>query len=115
IAFAFAAIFVASTTTSLAAIWPGYQFLTVSGNNIGGNAAFSQFIGANGVIDVTHSFTGAGPGGADNQNAAIFPSTFTTMFPGTGQVQGHLAQTVYNGGSVITFDFTSTGYTLTPN
>jgi hypothetical protein len=115
IGFAFAAVFVTSTTVSLAAVWPGYQFLTVSGNNVGGNGAFSQFSGTNGVIDVTHSFTGAGPGLQDNQNAAIFPSNFTNTFPGTGQVQGHLAQTIYNGQSVITFDFTSSGYTITPD
>ena len=48
-----------------------------------------------------------------SRNTAIFPSQFTTVFPGTGQVQGHLAQTIYNGGSVITFDLT--GYTLTQN
>jgi hypothetical protein len=40
----------------------------------------------------------------------IFPSKFTTLFPGTGFVQGHLAQTVYNHTSVVTFDLT--GYAL---
>lgn len=110
-ALATAVVFFGATSVSLAAVFPGYTFLNVTGNGIGGNAAFSQFSGTNGVINVTHAFSGAGPGLSDNQNTAIFPSQFTTVFPGTGQVQGHLAQTIYSGGSVITFDLT--GYTLT--
>jgi hypothetical protein len=51
-----------------------------------------------------------GGAGADDNNAAIFPSQFPILFPGTGQVQGHLAQTVYNETSTVTFDLT--GYTL---
>jgi hypothetical protein len=67
----------------------------------------------NGVITVTDSFPGGGAGAANNNNAAIFPSQFTTLFPGTGQVQGHLAQTVYGFRSVVTFDLT--GYNLSPS
>jgi hypothetical protein len=64
----------------------------------------------NGVITATDSFPGGGAGASNNNNAAIFPSQFTTLFPGTGQVQGHLAQTVYGFRSVVTFDLT--GYNL---
>ena len=58
-------------------------------------------------------------GYADNDNNLIFPSQFTTLFPGTGQVQGHLAMTVYGdpndptpGGCVYTSQvvFDLTGY-----
>lgn len=102
-----------SATVSLATTYPGYSFLTVSGNNTAGNGAFSQFSGANGVITVSHSFSSGGAGLDDNNNALINPSQFTTLFPGTGSVQGHLAQTVYAHTSVVTFNFS--GYTLTPN
>ena len=78
-----------------------------------GNATLTQFSGANGVIKVTHSFPNGGVGTSDNDNNAIFPSQFTTMFPGTGLVQGHLAQTVYAHTSTVTFDMT--GYNITPN
>ena len=86
-----------------------YDFLTVTGNGIPGNAAFSQFNSSNGngFIDVRHSFSPGGAGGDDNDNPLIFPSQFTTLFPGTGQVQGHLAQTVYNHTSTITFDLSN--------
>lgn len=66
----------------------------------------------NGFINVTDSFPGGGAGASNNNNAAIFPSQFTTLFPGTGQVQGHLAQTVYGFRSVVTFDLTN--YNLSP-
>jgi hypothetical protein len=85
-----------------------YDFLSVSGNNLPGNAASTTFTSdyTNDFITVTHSFSAdpAGVGGADNQNNAIFPSQFTTLFPGTGQVQGHLAQTIYGYSSVVTFN-----------
>lgn len=86
-----------------------YDFLTVSGNGIGGNAASSTFTSpnGNGFITVTHSFSPGGAGAADNINTLIYPSQFTTLFPGTGLVQGHLAQTVYNNTSVVTFDLTN--------
>jgi hypothetical protein len=70
---------------------------------------FTSNVG-NGVINVTDSFPTGGAGASENLNSAIFPSQFTTLFPGTGQVQGHLAQTVYNHTSVVTFDLT--GYNL---
>jgi hypothetical protein len=75
-------------------------------------AATSKYtsLNLNGVINVTDTFSPGGAGGADNNNALIFPSQFTTLFPGTGQVQGHLAQTVYNHTSQVTFDLTA--YTL---
>jgi len=82
-----------------------YGFLTVAGNGQGGNAAFSQFnSSSNGFITASHLFPSGGVGASDNVNTAIFPSDFTNVFPGTGQVQGHLAQTVYSHTSVVTFD-----------
>jgi hypothetical protein len=82
-----------------------YSFLNVGATG----AASSQFTSGygNGVINVSHVFSPGGAGADDNNNAAIFPSQFTTLFPGTGQVQGHLAQTVYNHTSVVTFDLTA--------
>ena len=100
-----------------------YDFLSVSGNNLPGNAASTTFTSnyGNGVITVSHVFSSpAAVGFADNNNALIFPSQFTTLFPGTGQVQGHLAMTVYGdpnsplpGGNINTSQviFTLTGYT----
>ena len=114
--FATAAVLLASTSLSLAAVFPGYTFLNVTGNfPLNGNQTLTQFSGANGVITVTHSFPNGGVGTADNDNfnAGFSPSQFTTLFPGTGQVQGHLAQTVYAHTSTVTFDMT--GYNITPN
>jgi hypothetical protein len=89
-----------------------YDFLTVTGNNLGGNAAFSQFnsLNGNGVITVTHSYTAGSPVEFDNVNSAIFPSQFEALFPGTGQVQGHLSQMNDNSIATVTFDLT--GYNL---
>src|SRR5450432_890576 len=86
-----------------------YNFLTVASTG----TSTSQFTSGNGngVINVSDTFSSGGAGGADNINTAIFPSQFTTLFPGTGQVQRHLAQTIYNHTSVVTFDLT--GYALT--
>jgi PEP-CTERM motif len=108
LAMTIAIVFLGSPRDSLAT----YIFLPVTGNGIGGNAATSQFTSANGygVINVTHSFSPSGAGPDDNNNAAIFPSMFSTVFPGTGNVQGHLAQTKYSSSSVVTFDLT--GYTM---
>lgn len=85
-----------------------YDFLPVASTGV----STSQFTSAhgNGVITVSHSFSAGGAGASDNLNAVIYPSQFSTLFPGTGLVQGHLAQTVYNHTSVVTFDLT--GYTL---
>jgi hypothetical protein len=58
----------------------------------------------NGTINVTDSFSPGGAGPSENINTAIYPSSFTTLFPGTGLVQGHLAQTVYNHTSLVEFD-----------
>jgi hypothetical protein len=103
-----------------------YDFLTVTGNGTGqGNASISQFTSPNqlGVINVTHSFSpGPGIGAApnNNNNALLFPSEFTGLFPGSGQVQGHLAVTQYgkvisgvptNSTSTVTFNLTN--YTVT--
>jgi hypothetical protein len=76
-----------------------YNFLNVSGNNIPGPgvncSTFTSNLG-NGVINVTHVFPSAnGWGSQDNINTAIFPSAFPILFPGTGNVQGHLAMTMY--------------------
>jgi hypothetical protein len=113
-----ATIFLGSTSLSSAAIYPGYTFLTLSSatNSFPGNAAFCQFTGANGVIDATHVFSPGGAGLHDNDNfysSGFLPGQFTNMFPGTGQVQGHLVQTVYANTSVVTFNMR--GYTITPN
>jgi hypothetical protein len=106
---------------ALALVWgitssaqAAYDFLTITGNNLGGNAAFSQFqsVNGNGVINVTHSYSAGSPAVSDNINSAIFPSRFEALFPGTGQVQGHLAQTNDNSISTVTFDLT--GYNLSP-
>ncbi|MBX7166284.1 MAG: PEP-CTERM sorting domain-containing protein [Pirellulales bacterium] len=99
-----------------------YSFLSVSGNNVSGNAASTTFSSNNfnGTIAVTHVFSSpAAVGYADNVNSLINPSQFTALFPGTGQVQGHLAMTVYGdpsnpgpGGPVNTSQviFDLTGY-----
>lgn len=100
-----------------------YDFLSVSGNNVAGNGASTTFTSnnSNGVITVTHNFSSpAAVGYGDNNNALIYPSQFTTLFPGTGLVQGHLAMTVYGdpnspqpGGNINTSTvvFNLTGYT----
>jgi len=87
-----------------------YDFLSVSGNGIGGNFASSTFTSGNGngVIDVTHSSPSLSAWGTlDNINTAIYPSQFTTLFPGTGQVQGHLAVSMYNDFTTVTFTLTN--------
>lgn len=87
-----------------------YDFLPI----VSTGSATSQFnsLNGNGYIGVTDSFPAGGAGYADNNNSLIYPSQFTTLFPGTGQVQGHLGMTVYNYRSVVTFDLTN--YTITP-
>jgi hypothetical protein len=84
-------------------------FLNVTGNNLGGNAAFSQFNSSNGngVITVTHSYSAGSPAAFDNINSAIFPSRFEALFPGTGQVQGHLSQMNVNSTARVIFDLTA--------
>jgi hypothetical protein len=93
-----------------AALAVQYSFLPVASTG----TATSQFTSGygNGVINVSHTFSAGGAGASDNVNTAIFPSSFPTLFPGTGLVQGHLAQTVYNHTSVVTFDLTA--YNLSP-
>ncbi len=85
-----------------------YQFLNVASTG----ATTSQFTSANGngVINVSQIFSAGGAGVSNNINTAIFPSQFTTLFPGTGQVQGHLTQTNRSATSVVSFDLT--GYNL---
>jgi hypothetical protein len=85
-----------------------YDFLPVA--STGTNTSQFTSNNGNGVINVTDVFPTGGAGAQNNNNAAIFPSQFTTLFPGTGQVQGHLAQTVYGHRSIVTFDLT--GYNL---
>lgn len=91
-----------------------YDFLSITGNNLGGNAAFSQFqsLNGNGVINVTHLYSAGSPAASDNINSAIFPSQFEALFPGAGQVQGHLSQMNDNSIATVTFDLT--GYNLSP-
>lgn len=103
-----------------------YGFLGVTGNNLPGNAASTTFMSKNnGVITVSHVFSSpTAVGYADNNNALIYPSDFSGLFPGSGLVQGHLAMTVYGdpnsplpGGNVNTsrviFDLTGYFGTMT--
>lgn len=79
-----------------------YTFMSVSGTNVPGNgttvSTFTSGLG-NGVITVDHNSTTPNSlgnwGAQDNINSAIIPSKFATLFPGTGNVQGHLAQSMY--------------------
>ena len=100
-----AAAFLGSLSTALPA---AYDFLTVTSTG----TFTSQFnsLNGNGFINATDTFSPGGAGLSENINTAIYPSQFTTLFPGTGLVQGHLAQTVYNHTSVVIFDLT--GYAL---
>jgi hypothetical protein len=101
------AMFLGWTSSSLAA---PYDFLTVSGNGLGGNLASSTFTSTNGngVINVTHTSPSLSAWGSlDNINTAIYPSQFTTLFPGSGIVQGHLAMSMYNDSTTVIFDLTS--------
>ena len=87
------------TTAALAA---PYTFMSVSGTNVPGNgttvSTFTSGLG-NGIITVDHNSTTPNSlgnwGAQDNINSAIIPSKFATLFPGTGNVQGHLAQSMY--------------------
>jgi hypothetical protein len=108
-------ILLATASSSRAAVYPGYQFLPLTNFSGTGNSTFAQFTGSNGVITVSHSFSPGGAGTADNQNFIVGfnPSQFTNTFPGTGLVQGHLAQTVYNHTSQV--EFNMIGYNITPN
>jgi hypothetical protein len=102
---------VASANVSLAAT---YAFMNETSNLLPGNAASATFTSNNfnGFIKVSHSFPNGGFGTADNADNLLFPSQFTTLFPGTGSVRGHLAQTVYGFKSIITFDLTN--YAMKP-
>jgi hypothetical protein len=103
---------VACVTPAAPAVAVQYQFLQVTDNGLPGNLGTAQFMSlqGNGVINVTRTFTPGGFGPNDNDTAAIFPSQFLALFPGTGQVEGHLTQTNVNSASVVTFDLT--GYNL---
>jgi hypothetical protein len=107
----FSAIFVAMILVwSSASLAATYDFLTVSGNGLGGNLASSTFTSTNGngVINVTHTSPSLSAWGTlDNVNTAIYPSQFTTLFPGSGIVQGHLAMSMYNDQTTVIFDLTS--------
>lgn len=115
IAIAAAVVLSAVASTSRAAVYPGYQFLPLTNFSGTGNSTFAQFSGNNGNITVSHLFSQGGAGTADNQNFIVGfnPSQFTNTFPGTGLVQGHLAQTVYNHTSQVEFNLIN--YNITPN
>jgi hypothetical protein len=108
-------VFFASTSVSLAATT--YAFMNEISNLVPGNLASAVFTSNNGsgFIKVSHYFPNGGVGGSDNADNLLFPSQFTTLFPGTGSVQGHVAQTVYGPQfkSIITFDLTN--YAVRPN
>ena len=61
-------------------------------------STFTSGLG-NGIITVDHNSTTPNSlgnwGAQDNINSAIIPSKFATLFPGSGNVQGHLAQSMY--------------------
>jgi hypothetical protein len=79
-----------------------YGFLPVSSTG----TYTSQFTSSNGVINVTDAFPTNGSGLQENLNNLIFPSDFSSLpiFAGTGQVQGHLAQTLYGATSSVTMN-----------
>src|SRR5262249_32601956 len=87
-----------------------YDFLPVAPTG----AFTSKFssLNQNGYIDVTDAFPNGGEGSAENNNALITPSVFPNKFPNNPAIPGHLAQTVYNHTSIVTFDLTQ--YTITP-
>lgn len=114
-----------------AAMAAPYTFMSVSGTNVPGNGvAVSTFTSglSNGFITVDHNSTTPNSlgnwGAQDNINSAIIPSMFSTLFPGSGNVQGHLAQSMYGDPNppagfpapvpnvtTVTFDLTTyTGY-----
>ncbi len=105
-----AAVAIASLGLARESLAVNYTFLNV--NQTG--ATTSQFVSTQtgATINVTHSFSAGGAGASDNINTAIFPSQFTNTFPGSGQVKGHLAQTVYNHTSVVRFSLLN--YNITP-
>ena len=85
-----------------AAVATPYTFMSVSGTNVPGNGtAVSTFTSGllHGIITVDHNSTTPNSLGnwgiQDNINSAINPSKFATLFPGTGNVQGHVAQSMY--------------------
>ena len=94
-----------------------YNFLpdTFVSNN---NTTFtykSQFnsLNGNGYINVTDQFTSlSGVGYGENNDALIYPSQYSIVFPGTGSVGGHLGMTVYSYTATFTFD--TSNYTITP-
>ncbi len=95
------ALVVLCSWTSVALATP-YTFMSVSGTNVPGNgtavSTFTSSLG-NGIITVDHNSTTPNSlgnwGTQDNINSAINPSKFATLFPGSGNVQGHLAQSMY--------------------
>jgi hypothetical protein len=113
LALATAIVFFGSTTASMAA----YSFLPITSSFGNGNLTFAQFTSSNlnGIITVSHSFSAGGNGPDDNNNALIFPSNYSAIpgFAGTGNVQGHLAQTLYGNTSKVTFNML--GYNITPS
>jgi hypothetical protein len=104
---ALAAVAFALSSTQIAS-GVQYDFLPIQVT--GTNTSTFTSPNGNGVITVTDSFSAGGAGAQNNNNAAIFPSQFTNLFPGSGQVQGHLAQTVYGHTSIVEFNLT--GYNL---
>ncbi len=85
-----------------AALATPYTFMSVSGTNVPGNgtavSTFTSGLG-NGIITVDHNSTTPNSlgnwGTYDNINSQINPSMFATLFPGSGNVDGHLAQSMY--------------------
>ncbi len=107
-------VLIAASALTAAAHAAPYDFLTVTGNNVAGNGAYSQFnsVNGNGYIGVTHAFSSpGGVGSFDNNNTAI-NSQFPNLFPGTGPVNGHLAMTVYGFQSCVTFHMQN--YSISP-
>lgn len=106
-------LIVSSALASLAAaassaVAATYGFLPIA--STGATTSLYSSANGNGTIAVSHAFSAGGAGALDNVNSAIFPSQFTTLFPGSGTAQGNLAQTLYNNTSIVTFDLS--GYAL---
>jgi hypothetical protein len=103
----FAAAIVFAVTSAASATT--YKFANVAVTGVDTSDFTSQ--NGKGTISVTHTHGGAGAATLDNVNTAI-NNKFSILFPGTGNVDGHLAQTHYNATITVTFDLSL--YTITP-
>jgi hypothetical protein len=87
------------------------KFLTVLTNPNGPDTSQFNSLNNHGYIDVTHVHSAGGAAAQDNANNAIL-NKFELLFPNTGLVDGHLAQTHYNSQLEVHFDLSN--YNITP-